>query len=65
MLKSGGTTIYIFRLHQRIGDYVLGAHNKGGWAGTMALPMGFPIWIDELIAEGNRLVNSMSRVIGH
>jgi len=30
MLKFGGTTIYIFRLHQRIGDYVPGAHNKAG-----------------------------------
>ena len=55
MLKFGGTTIYIFRLHQRIGYHAPGAHNKADCWGNLPLRTGYPICADGGNWEGNNL----------
>ena len=56
MLKFRPTYSYIFRLHQKVGHHGLGARRKVNWQGEKVLRMGFPIWIDAMISEGNSLV---------
>jgi len=56
LLKFGTTPLYILWLHRKLGEQGLGVCNKVNWQGEKVLRMGFPIWIDAMISEGNSLV---------